>query len=40
VFVDANELFPLSVMDLVLALAEDLLIDFGWTDSSWLSGSV
>jgi len=32
VFVDANELFPFSVMDLVLALAEDLLIDFVWTD--------
>jgi hypothetical protein len=32
VFVDANELFPFSVMDLVLALAEDLLIDFAWTD--------
>jgi predicted nucleic acid-binding protein len=32
VFVDANELFPFSVMDLVLALAEDLLIDFTWTD--------
>jgi hypothetical protein len=32
VFVDANELFPFSVMDLVLALAEELLIDFVWTD--------
>jgi len=32
VFVDANELFPFSVMDLVLSLAEDLLIDFVWTD--------
>jgi hypothetical protein len=32
VFVDANELFPFSTMDLVLALAEDLLIDFVWTD--------
>ena len=31
-FVDANELFPFSVMDLVLSLAEDLLIDFVWTD--------
>ena len=31
VFVDANELFPFSVMDLVLAVAEDLLIDFVWT---------
>lgn len=38
VFVDANELFPFSVMDLVLSLAEDLLIDFVWTDellSEW-----
>ncbi len=32
VFVDANELFPFSVMDLLLSLAEDLLIDFVWTD--------
>ena len=32
VFVDANELFPFSVMDLVLSLAEDLLVDFVWTD--------
>jgi len=32
VFVDANELFPFSVMDLVLSLAEDLLIDFVWAD--------
>jgi len=32
VFVDANELFPFSIMDLVLSLAEDLLLDFVWTD--------
>jgi predicted nucleic acid-binding protein len=32
VFVDANELFPFSVMDLVLSLAEDLLIDFVWSE--------
>ena len=32
VFVDANELFPFSVMDLVLSLAEDLLIDFVWRE--------
>jgi hypothetical protein len=32
VFVDTNELFPFSVMDLVLALAEDLVMDFVWTD--------
>jgi predicted nucleic acid-binding protein len=38
VFVDANELFPFSVMDLVLSLAEDLLIDFVWSEeliSEW-----
>ena len=38
VFVDANELFPFSVMDLVLTLAEELVIDFVWTDellSEW-----
>jgi len=32
VFVDANELFPFRVMDLVLSLAEDLLLDFMWSD--------
>ncbi|MGH8961075.1 MAG: PIN domain-containing protein [Jatrophihabitantaceae bacterium] len=32
VFVDANELFPFSIMDLLLSLAEDLLLDFCWTD--------
>ena len=32
VFVDSNELFPFSVMDLVLSLAEHRLIDFVWTD--------
>ncbi len=32
VFVDANELFPFSVMDLVLTLAEELVIDFVWTE--------
>ena len=30
-FVDANEFFPLSVMDLGPALAEDVWIDFVWT---------
>lgn len=32
VFVDANELFPLSVMNLMLSLAEDLVLDFVWTE--------
>ncbi len=32
VYVDANELFPFSVMDLMLTLAEELVIDFVWTD--------
>lgn len=32
VFVDANELFPFAVMDVVLALAEDLVIDFIWSE--------
>lgn len=32
VFVDANELFPFSNMDLVLSLAEDLILDFVWTE--------
>ena len=29
---DANELFPFAVMDVVLALAEDLVIDFVWSE--------
>jgi hypothetical protein len=32
VFVDANELFPFAMMDVLLALAEDLIIDFVWSD--------
>ena len=32
VFVDSNELFPFTVMDLVLTLAEDQLIEFVWTE--------
>lgn len=32
VYVDANELFPFTVMDVLLALAEDLVIEFVWTD--------
>lgn len=32
VFVDANELFPFAIMDIVLALAEDLVINFVWSD--------
>ncbi len=32
VYVDANELFPFAVMDVLLALAEDLIIDFVWSD--------
>ena len=32
VFVDTNELFPFTVMDLVLTLAEHRLIEFVWTD--------
>lgn len=32
VFVDANELFPFAVMDVVLALAEDLVINFIWSE--------
>lgn len=32
VYVDANELFPFAVMDIVLALAEDLVIDFIWSE--------
>ena len=32
VFVDSNELFPVSVMDLVFSLAEHGLFDFVWID--------
>lgn len=32
VFVDTNELFPFTVMDLILSLAEDRLLGFVWTD--------
>ncbi len=32
VYVDANELFPFSVMDVILALAEDLVIEFVWSE--------
>ncbi len=32
VYVDANELFPFAVMDVLLALAEDLIIDFIWSE--------
>jgi hypothetical protein len=32
VYVDANELFPFAVMDILLALAEDLIIDFVWSE--------
>jgi hypothetical protein len=32
VYVDANELFPFAMMDVLLALAEDLIIDFVWSD--------
>ena len=32
VYVDANELFPFAVMDILLALAEDLIIDFVWCE--------
>lgn len=32
VFVDTNELFPFTVMDLILRLAEDRLLGFVWTD--------
>lgn len=30
VYVDSNELFPFAVMDVLLALAEDLILDFVW----------
>jgi hypothetical protein len=33
VFTDTNVLFPLSVMDLLLALSEDGIHDVGWTDA-------
>lgn len=32
VYVDANELFPFTVMDVILGLAEDLVIDFVWSE--------
>ena len=32
VYIDANELFPFAVMDILLALAEDLIIDFVWSE--------
>ncbi len=32
VFVDSNELFPFSVMDLILTLAEDQLFEFVWSE--------
>ena len=32
VYVDANELFPFAVMDVLLALAEDLIVDFVWSE--------
>lgn len=32
VYVDANELFPFTVMDVILALAEDLVVDVVWSD--------
>jgi hypothetical protein len=32
VFVDSNELFPFTVMDLILTLAEDLLFEFVWSE--------
>lgn len=31
-YVDANELFPFAVMDVLLALTEDLVIDFIWSE--------
>ena len=39
VFVDSNELFQFSVMDLLLSLAKHRLLDFVWTDAL-LDGSV
>ena len=32
VFVDSNELFPFTVMDLILTLAEDQLFVFVWSE--------
>lgn len=32
VFVDSNELFPFSVMDLILTLAEDQFFEFVWSE--------
>lgn len=32
VFVDSNELFPFTVMDLILTLAEDQLFEFVWSE--------
>ena len=32
IYVDANELFPFTIMDVILALAEDLVIDVVWSD--------
>lgn len=32
VFIDTNELFPFTVMDVLLTLAEDRLLDWVWTD--------
>jgi len=32
VYVDANELFPFTIMDVVLALAEDLVVDVVWSE--------
>ncbi len=32
VFVDSNELFPFTIMDLILTLAEDQLFEFVWSE--------
>lgn len=32
VFIDTNELFPFTVMDVLLTLSEDRLLDWVWTD--------
>jgi hypothetical protein len=32
VFVDTSELFPFTIMDVLLILAENLLINWIWTD--------
>lgn len=32
VFIDTNELFPFTIMDLLLTLAEDFLFTWVWTD--------